>query len=226
MTKRALSLLFLSVLFFFASTAWSATVNLTSTIKFEPKEDVTETYFTIDETATSSPFITSITTKYAFSASNVSGQKGEYHIKDGVAEFGYNNDTEGLTLLTFTFDNLVIGKTYTFTLKGKFSGNDIQLKRGFSGFANVNGAGPEWPQFNNDITTNTWTFKASSTQGSATFSYNPSHSNKGSQTFTFTEASLAGPCEEMVSSSLGYEVCAGDITTLSAIGQNVTAPVV
>ena len=232
MTKRALSLLFLSVLFFFASTAWSATVNLTSTIKFEPKEDVTETYFTIDETATSSPFITSITTKYAFSASNVSGQKGEYHIKDGVAEFGYyspnNNYTDGLdlNLLTFTFDNLVIGQTYTFTLKGKFSGNDIQLKRGFSGFANVNGAGPEWPQFNNGITTNTWTFKASSTQGSATFSYNPSHAGKGSQTFTFTEASLAGPCEEMVASSLGYEVCAGDITTLSAIGQNVTAPVV
>lgn len=232
MTKRAISLLFLSVLFFFASTAWSATVNLTSTIKFEPKEDVTETYFTIDETATSSPFITSITTKYAFSASNVSGQKGEYHIKDGVAEFGYyspnNNYKDGLdlNLLTFTFDNLVIGQTYTFTLKGKFSGNDIQLKRGFSGFANVNGAGPEWPQFNNGITTNTWTFIASSTQGSATFSYNPSHAGKGSQTFTFTEASLAGPCEEMVSSSLGYEVCAGDITTLSAIGQNVTAPVV
>lgn len=232
MTKRALSLLFLSVLFFFASTAWSATVNLTSTIKFEPKEDVTETYFTIDETATSSPFITSITTKYAFSASNVSGQKGEYHIKDGVAEFGYyspnNNYTDGLdlNLLTFTFDNLVIGQTYTFTLKGKFSGNDIQLKRGFSGFANVNGAGPEWPQFNKGITTNTWTFIANSTQGSATFSYNPSHAGKGSQTFTFTEASLAGPCVEMVSSSLGYEVCAGDITTLSAIGQNVTAPIV
>ena len=233
MTKRALSLLFLSVLFFFASTAWSATVNLTSTIKFEPKEDVTETYFTIDETATSSPFITSITTKYAFSASNVSGQKGEYHIKDGVAEFGYyspnnSNYTDGLdlNLLTFTFDNLVIGKTYTFTLKGKFSGNDIQLKRGFSGFANVDNAGPQWPQFNNSITTNTWTFTANSTQGSATFSYNPSYANKGLQTFTFTEASLAGPCEEMVSSSLGYEVCAGDITTLSAIGQNVTAPVV
>ena len=233
MTKRAISLLFLSVLFFFASTAWSATVNLTSTIKFEPKEDVTETYFTIDETATASPFITSITTKYAFSASNVSGQKGEYHIKDGVAEFGYyspnnSNYTDGLdlNLLTFTFDNLVIGQTYTFTLKGKFSGNDIQLKRGFSGFANVNGAGPEWPQFNNSITTNTWTFTANSTQGSATFSYNPSHANKGLQTFTFTEASLAGPCEEMVASSLGYEVCAGDITTLSAIGQNVTAPVV
>lgn len=232
MTKRALSLLFLSVLFFFASTAWSATVNLTSTIKFEPKEDVTETYFTIDETATSSPFITSITTKYAFSASSVSGQKGQYHIKDGVAEFGYyspnNNYKDGLdlNLLTFTFDNLVIGQTYTFTLKGKFSGNDIQLKRGFSGFANVNGAGPEWPQFNNGITTNTWTFTANSTQGSATFSYNPSHAGKGSQTFTFTEASLAGPCEEMVASSLGYEVCAGDITTLSAIGQNVTAPVV
>ncbi|MBQ1176366.1 MAG: T9SS type B sorting domain-containing protein [Paludibacteraceae bacterium] len=233
MTKRAISLLFLSVLFFFASTAWSATVNLTSTIKFEPKEDVTETYFTIDETATSSPFITSITTKYAFSASNVSGQKGEYHIKDGVAEFGYyspnnSNYTDGLdlNLLTFTFDNLVIGKTYTFTLKGKFSGNDIQLKRGFSGFANVDNAGPQWPQFNNSITTNTWTFTANSTQGSATFSYNPSYANKGLQTFTFTEASLAGPCEEMVSSSLGYEVCAGDITTLSAIGQNVTAPVV
>lgn len=232
MTKRALSLLFLSVLFFFASTAWSATVNLTSTIKFEPKEDVTETYFTIDETATSSPFITSITTKYAFSASNVSGQKGEYHIKDGVAEFGYyspnnSNYTDGLdlNLLTFTFDNLVIGQTYTFTLKGKFSGNDIQLKRGFSGFDNISGAG-EWPQFNHDLTTNTWTFTANSTQGSATFSYNPSHANKGLQTFTFTEASLAGPCEEMVSSSLGYEVCAGDITTLSAIGQNVTAPVV
>lgn len=232
MTKRAISLLFLSVLFFFASTAWSATVNLTSTIKFEPKEDVTETYFTIDETATSSPFITSITTKYAFSASDVSGQKGQYHIKDGVAEFGYyspdNNYKDGLdlNLLTFTFDNLVIGQTYTFILKGKFSGNDIQLKRGFSGFANVNGAGPEWPQFNNGITTNKWTFTASSTQGSATFSYNPSHAGKGSQTFTFTEASLAGPCEEMVASSLGYEVCAGDITTLSAIGQNVTAPVV
>ena len=232
MTKRALSLLFLSVLFFFASTAWSATVNLTSTIKFEPKEDVTETYFTIDETATSSPFITSITTKYAFSASDVSGQKGEYHIKDGVAEFGYyspnNNYKDGLdlNLLTFTFDNLVIGQTYTFTLKGKFSGNDIQLKRGFSGFDNISGAGPEWPQFNHDLTSNTWRFKANSTQGSATFSYNPSHAGKGSQTFTFTEASLAGPCEEMVASSLGYEVCAGDITTLSAIGQNVTAPVV
>ena len=232
MTKRAHSLLCLLSFLFIASTAWSATVNLTSTIKFDPKEDVTETYFTIDETATSSPFITSITTKYGFSASSVNGQKGEYHIKDGVAEFGYyspnNNDKDGLdlNLLTFTFDNLVIGQTYTFTLKGKFSGNDIQLKRGFSGFANVNGAGPEWPQFNNSITTNTWTFKASSTQGSATFSYNPSHAGKGSQTFTFTEASLAGPCEEMVSSSLGYEVCAGDITTLSAIGQNVTAPVV
>ena len=232
MTKRAHSLLCLLSFLFIASTAWSATVNLTSTIKFDPKEDVTETYFTIDETATSSPFITSITTKYGFSASSVNGQKGEYHIKDGVAEFGYyspnNNDKDGLdlNLLTFTFDNLVIGQTYTFTLKGKFSGNDIQLKRGFSGFANVNGAGPEWPQFNNSITTNTWTFKASSTQGSATFSYNPSHAGKGSQTFTFTEASLAGPCEEMVASSLGYEVCAGDITTLSAIGQNVTAPVV
>lgn len=232
MTKRAISLLFLSVLFFFASTAWSATVNLTSTIKFEPKEDVTETYFTIDETATSSPFITGITTKYGFTSSSVNGQKGKYHIKDGEAEFGYysptNNDKDGLdlNLLTFTFDNLVIGKTYTFTLKGKFSGNDIQLKRGFSGFANVSSAGPQWPQFNNSITTNTWTFTANSTQGSATFSYNPSHAGKGSKTFTFTEASLAGPCEEMVSSSLGYEVCAGDITTLSAIGQNVTAPVV
>lgn len=233
MTKRASSLLFLSVLFFFASTAWSATVNLTSTIKFEPKEDVTETYFTIDETATSSPFITGITTKYGFTSSSVNGQKGKYHIKDGVAEFGYyspNNSyyTDGLdlNLLTFTFDNLVIGKTYTFTLKGKFSGNDIELKRGFSGFANVDNAGPQWPQFSNSKDTNTWTFKATSTQGSATFSYNPSHANKGLQTFTFTEASLAGPCEEMVSSSLGYEVCAGDITTLSAIGQNVTAPVV
>ena len=206
MTKRALSLLFLSVLFFFASTAWSATVNLTSTIKFEPKEDVTETYFTIDETATSSPFITGITTKYGFTSSSVDGQKGKYRIQDGVAEFGYNNDTEGLTLLTFTLDKLVMGKTYTFTLTGKFSGNDIQLKRGFSGFANVSSAGPEWPQFNHDLTTNTWTFTANSKQGSATFGYNPSHGNKGQQVFTFTQATLTGPCEEMVASSLGVEL--------------------
>ncbi|MBO7160008.1 MAG: hypothetical protein J6V62_01035, partial [Paludibacteraceae bacterium] len=225
MTKRAHSLLF--TLFFLllgTSAAWGqTTINESSTINFTPNPGITSSSWTFEETYLDAPFISSISTTFVFQEGNVNGAKGKYRVVNGAAEFGYNNDNDGRTLITITLDNLVPNRQYTFTLNGKISGQDMQLKRGFSGVSNL--SGPEWPSFGTSVQSrpHEWTFTAKTTQATVTFAYNASYNNKGSQTFYFTHIGISGPCTKMVTSSQGFEVCAGETTKLTAVG--LSAPI-
>ncbi len=228
MTKRAFSLLF--TLFLFAATTWGqSVVSKTATLNFQKKSSVSGTTYRMEDVQPAAPFITEISTGYTYESGNVSGQKKKYHINNGKAEFGYNADTEGFTLISLQFSNLIVGETYTIKLTAKTNtsnNGDMQIKNSWTGFANPTNPSstiqPEWPTVDHQGNEITWTLKATQTEGSVSFTYNSSWNNKNFSTFTITNITISGKCKKMVTSSAGEKVCAGEPTTLTAVGLSGT----
>lgn len=225
MTKRAFSLLF--TLFLFAATTWGqSVVSKTATLNFQKKSSVSGTTYRMEDVQPAAPFITEISTSYDYQSSSVSKKKKKYRINNGKAEFGYNNDSEGHVLINVMFSNLIVGETYTVKLTAQGNGDGMQIKNSWSGMKDASGNStvqPEWPEFGTSSTTTTWTLKATQTEGSVVFSYNPSWDNKGNLNyFTITNITISGKCKKMVTSSAGEKVCAGEPTTLTAVGLSGT----
>lgn len=231
MMKRAFSFFFvLFTLFLFSVSAWGQeTVNKTATLNFQKKSSISGTIYRMEDVQPAAPFITEISTGYTYESGNVSGQKKKYHIDNGKAVFGYNGDTEGFTLISVQFSNLIVGETYTIKLTAKTNtsnNGDMQIKNSWTGFANPTNPSstiqPEWPTVDHQGNEITWSLKATQTEGSVSFAYNSSWNNKGFSTFTITSISINGDCKKMVTSSAGEKVCAGDPTTLTAVGLSGT----
>lgn len=228
MMKRAFSFFFvLFTLFLFSVSAWGQeTVNKTATLNFQKKSSVSGTTYRMEDVQPAAPFIAEISTGYDYQSSSVSGKKKKYRINNGKAEFGYNADSEGYTLINLQFSNLIVGETYIIKLTAQGNGDGMQIKNSWTGFKNSNNNNntiqPEWPEIGTSSTTITWTLKATQTEGSVTFSYNPSWNNKNLNYFTISSITISGKCKKMVTSSAGEKVCAGDPTTLTAVGLSGT----
>ena len=232
MTKRAFSLLF--TLFLYAATTWGqSVVSKTATLDFQKKSGISGTTYRMEDVQPAAPFITEISTGYDYQSSDVSGKKKKYHITNGKAEFGYNADSEGYTLINMQFSNLIVGEKYTVTLTANTNTNNdgnMQVRNSWTGFieygTNPNDnkrPQPEWPEISGTSSkTITWTLTATQTEGSVSFAYNPSWNNKGLSTFTITKITISGKCKKMVTSSAGEKVCAGEPTTLTAVGLSGT----
>lgn len=229
MTKRAFSLLF--TLFLFAATTWGqSVVSKTATLNFQKKSSVSGTTYRMEDVQPAAPFITEISTGYDYQSSSVSGKKKKYRINNGKAEFGYNKDSEGYTLINLQFSNLIVGETYIIKLNAKtdVSGDNgkMEISNSWTGFVNStnpnDGIQPQWPIFDSNGNAITWTLKATQTEGSVSFAYNPSWNGKGLSTFTITKITISGKCKKMVTSSAGEKVCAGEPTTLTAVGLSGT----
>lgn len=229
MTKRAFSLLF--TLFLFAATTWGqSVVSKTATLDFQKKSGISGTTYRMEDVQPAAPFITEISTGYDYQSSSVSGKKKKYRINNGKAEFGYNKDSEGYTLINLQFSNLIVGETYIIKLNAKtdVSGDNgkMEISNSWTGFVNStnpnDGIQPQWPIFDSNGNAITWTLKATQTEGSVSFAYNPSWNGKGLSTFTITKITISGKCKKMVTSSAGEKVCAGEPTTLTAVGLSGT----
>lgn len=224
MTKRAFSLLF--TLFLFAATTWGqSVVSKTATLDFQKKSGISGTTYRMEDVQPAAPFITEISTGYDYQSSSVSGKKKKYRINNNTAEFGYDDDTEGYTLINVQFSNLIVGETYTVKLTAKGNGDAMEVKNSWAGMKDASGSStvqPQWPTIGTSSTTITWTLKATQTEGSVVFSYNPSWNDKNLNYFAITNISISGKCKKMVTSSAGEKVCAGEPTTLTAVGLSGT----
>ena len=224
MTKRAFSLLF--TLFLFAATTWGQNVvSMTASLNFQKKSGVSGTTYRMEDVQPAAPFITEISTGYDYQSSSVSGKKKKYRINNNTAEFGYDDDTEGYTLINVQFSNLIVGETYTVKLTAKGNGDAMEVKNSWAGMKDASGSStvqPQWPTIGTSSTTITWTLKATQTEGSVVFSYNPSWNDKNLNYFAITNISISGKCKKMVTSSAGEKVCAGEPTTLTAVGLSGT----
>jgi hypothetical protein len=138
MTKRAFSLLF--TLFLFAATTWGqSVVSKTATLNFQKKSSVSGTTYRMEDVQPAAPFITEISTGYDYQSSDVSKKKKKYRINEGKAEFGYNNDREGYTLINLQFSNLIVGETYTIKLTAQGNGDGMQIKNSWTGMKDASG---------------------------------------------------------------------------------------